>query len=610
MKRTLRWMTCGAVDDGKSTLLGRLLWESKQVFDDHRASLEQDSIRYGSQGMALDMALLMDGLQAEREQKITVDVAYRFFATPRRRFVVADCPGHEQYTRNMATGASNSDLAVLVINVGKGLTLQTHRHARIASLMGIRHMVLAINKMDTVAWSEDVFQCVVAGFEPLQKELGFDSLQAIPLSALHGDNVAECSAAAAWYKGPTLLEVLENANVDSDIKLHDFRMAVQWVNRPHACFRGFAGRIASGSIRIGDRVRIAPGGSETSVSSIMTWKAENATAKAGDSVTVCLEDEIDVPRGAVISSFTNSVGVSDQFKVSIVVFSKHGLVAQRRYLFQLHTCLAAATITAIKYRQEEITGSHLAARFLGPNEVGVANLEIDRLVAFEPYERSKQLGGFLLIDPFTNETLAAGMIHYALRRAANLHWQALDIRKEERAGQKMQRPRCLWLTGLSGSGKSTIANLLEKRLFAMGRHTYILDGDNVRHGLCRDLGFTQEDRVENMRRVMEVASLMVDAGLVTIVAFISPYRAERQRARERFSAEEFVEIFIDAPLEECERRDPKGLYAKARRGEMKHFTGLDSAYEVPEKPDVWLKTDQMDLDACVTEILAWLELHE
>jgi bifunctional enzyme CysN/CysC len=607
MQGTLRFITCGSVDDGKSTLIGRLLWESKQVFDDQLSALEKDSTRYGTQGDTVDLALLVDGLQAEREQSITIDVAYRFFATPRRRFVVADTPGHEQYTRNMATGASTSELAVLVVNASKGLQIQSHRHARIVAMLGIRHLVMAINKMDLVDWDEAVFSRIVEEFQPLIRELGFASFQPIPVSALNGDNVTESSAAAPWYTGPTLLKCLEEIDVTSGAANPKFRMPVQFVNRPSQDFRGYCGRIASGDVKVGDRVRIVPGGMETKVRSIVAWQAELPAAAAGDSITLCFEDEVDVSRGNVIASVSNPAELSDQFEARVLCLSEHSLLAGRSYLLNIHTCQAVATITAIKHQVDVKLGTHLAARSLGLNDIGVVNLSTDRPVPFEPYDRCRRLGSFILVDRLTNQTVGAGMIDFSLRRAANIHWQAVDINKTVRARQKLQKPVCLWFTGLSASGKSTIANLLEKRMFAAGRHTYMLDGDNIRHGLNRDLGFTEADRVENIRRVTEVARLMVDAGLVVIVSFISPYRAERRLARSRFESGEFIEAFVDTPIEECERRDPKGLYAKARRGELVNFTGIDSEYEPPEAPEIHLDTVAHNAEECVDLILSFLE---
>ena len=606
MNDTLRFITCGSVDDGKSTMIGRMLWESRQVFEDQLAALKKDSTRYGTQGEAMDMALLVDGLQAEREQSITIDVAYRFFSTPRRRFVVADTPGHEQYTRNMATGASTSELAVLVVNASKGLLVQTHRHARIVSMLGIRHLVMAVNKMDLVDWDVAVFSKIVREFEPLVKELNFASFQPIPISALNGDNVTARGDASPWYDGPTLLGCLEEIDVSRGSPGVSFRMPVQWVNRPTQDFRGYCGRVAGGEVKVGDRVRVAPSGLETRVRSIIAWQEELPSAATGDSVTLCLEDEVDVSRGNVIASSADPVEMSDQFEARLLCLSEHPLVAGRPYLLQLHTSRATATITAIKYKLDVREGSHLAARSLVMNDIGVVNLSVDRLLPFEAYDRCRRLGSFILVDRLSNQTVGAGMIDFSLRRAANIHWQAVDIDKSVRAAQKLQKPVCLWFTGLSGSGKSTIANLLEKRMFAAGHHTYMLDGDNVRHGLNRDLGFTEPDRVENIRRVAEVARLMVDAGLIVLVSFISPYRSERRLARSRFEAKEFIEVFVDTPLEECERRDAKGLYAKARRGELKNFTGIDSDYEPPEAPEIRLDTMSYSVEQCVEQILALL----
>jgi bifunctional enzyme CysN/CysC len=607
MRDTLRFITCGSVDDGKSTLIGRLLWESKQVFEDQLPALEKDSARYGTQGDNMDLALIVDGLQAEREQNITIDVAYRFFATPRRRFVVADTPGHEQYTRNMATAASTSDLAVLVVSASKGLQIQTHRHARIVDLLGIRHLIMAVNKMDLVDWDESVFSQIVQEFKPLVNELGFDSFQPIPISALHGENVTQRSSAAHWYQGATLLSCLEEVNVSRSASNLGFRMPVQWVNRPNQKFRGYCGRIASGEVRPGDSVQIVPGGMETKIRSIVAWQTALPVASAGDSVTLCLEDNVDVTRGSVIASKSDPVELSDQFEARVLCLSQNPLVPGRSYLFYLHTCQTAATITTIKYRIDVRLGTHLAARTLGMNDIGVINLSTDRPVPFVEYERCRRMGGGILVDRLTNETVGAGMINFALRRAANVRWQVLDVEKAARARQKLQKPACLWFTGLPASGKSTIANLLEKRLFAREKHTYLLDGDNIRHGLNRDLGFSEADRVENIRRISEVARLFVDAGLIVIVAAISPYRADRELARSRFEAGEFIEVLVDTPLEECERRDPKGFYAKARRGELVNFTGIDSDYEPPESPEVRLDTIRCSPEECVDTILSTLE---
>jgi bifunctional enzyme CysN/CysC len=607
MSDLLTFMMCGSVDDGKSTLIGRMLWESKQIFEDQLSALAQDSVRYGTQGGALDLALLVDGLQAEREQSITIDVAHRFFRTARRRFIVADAPGHEQYTRNMATAASNCRLAVLVVNATRGLSPQTYRHARIAGLFGIRHVVLAVNKMDLVTWDGAVFMRIVEEFSPLTQELGIKSFAAIPVSALHGDNVVSGTDAAHWYKGPSLMTYLDEVDVDSGEGAGYFRMPVQWVNRPNQDFRGYCGRVVNGMVKVGDRVRIVPSGNETRIRSIVAWKGERSAASVGDSITLCLEDDLDVSRGNVIASVAGPSESSDQFEAKVLCVSEQRLVAGRSYLLKLHTCEAVATIGSIKYKIDVKLGTRLAVRSLEINEIGLIDFSLDRPVPFEPYDRCRRMGAFILVDRLGNHTVAAGMIEFALRRAGNIHWQSMDIDKEARSRQKMQKPICLWLTGLPASGKSTIANLLEKRLFAMGLHTYTLDGDNVRHGLNRDLGFSEADRVENVRRVTEVARLIVDAGLVVIVSFISPYRAEREIARSRFEPEEFMEIFVDTPLEECERRDPKGLYAKARRGELVNFTGIDSSYEPPTDAELRLDTLTYSAEECVDQVLVEVE---
>ncbi len=608
MKDTLRFITCGSVDDGKSTLIGRLLFESRHIFDDQLAALEKDSPRYGTQGDAVDLALLLDGLQAEREQRITIDVAYRFFATPRRRFVVADTPGHEQYTRNMATGASTADLAVLLVDARKGVLTQTRRHSRIVSMLGVRHVVIAINKMDLVSWDAAVFSRIAADYQRLADELGFATVKAIPVSALTGDNVTQASAAMPWYTDPALLPYLETLEVAATPEALPFRMAVQWVNRPGPDFRGYCGRIASGTLQVGDAVCVVPPGTATRIKSIVAWQSEQLSASTGDSVTLCFEDAVDASRGDVIASKENPLELSDQFEARVLCLSAQHLIAGRPYLIKLHTCQAVATITTVRYRIDVDHGARLAAKTLELNDIGVVNLSLDRPVPFEPYAKVKTLGAFILIDRLSNKTVGAGMIDFALRRAANVRWQALDLDKAARATLKLQKPQCIWLTGLSGSGKSTIANLLEKRLFATGRHTYLLDGDNVRHGLNRDLGFTEADRIENIRRVAEVARLMVDAGLIVIVSFISPYRAERQYARSLFQPGEFHEIFIDTPLAECERRDPKGLYAKARRGELINFTGIDSPYERPDAPELRLDAAGASTEHCVEQILGALPL--
>jgi len=604
---TLRFITCGSVDDGKSTLIGRLLYETKLIFEDQLEALKADSKKFGTQGERLDFALLVDGLQAEREQGITIDVAYRFFATPRRRFIVADTPGHEQYTRNMATGASTAQAAVLLIDARKGVLVQTKRHSRIVSMLGIRHVALAVNKMDLLDWSQLVFDEIEIAYRRFAQDLGFETIAAIPLSALEGHNVVDPRhAAMPWYRGQSLLQWLESVSTEGREAVPPFAMPVQWVNRPNLDFRGFSGRVGSGSVKPGDSVRISSSGVVSRVKEIVVGTGSIARATAGQSVTLVLEDEIDASRGDVIATASNPVESADQFEADLLWMSEHALLPGRPYAALIHSKSASVSITHIKHRLDINTGAHLAAKTLGLNEIATVNVSFDRSVPFAPYKENKRLGAFIVIDKLTNETVGAAIIHFALRRAVNVHWQALEVTKAVRAEMKHQRARCLWFTGLSGSGKSTIANLLEKRLHADGKHTYILDGDNVRHGLNRDLGFTEADRVENIRRVAEVAKLLVDAGLIVLVAFISPFRAERQLARGLFEDGEFIEAFVDTPLEECERRDVKGLYAKARRGELKNFTGIDSDYEPPESPEIHLRTINGKPEVCVDQIVHFL----
>ena len=604
---TLRFITCGSVDDGKSTLIGRLLYETKLVFEDQLEALKADSKKFGTQGERLDFALLVDGLQAEREQGITIDVAHRFFATPRRRFIVADTPGHEQYTRNMATGASTAQAAVLLTDARKGVLTQTKRHSRIISMLGIRHVALAVNKMDLVGWSQFTFEEIELDYRRFAQDLGFESITAIPVSALEGHNIVESgSTEMPWYEGASLLQWLETVPAKPSETGQPLAMPVQWVNRPNHGFRGFSGRIASGTAMPGDKVRISPSGVESRVKEIIVGHGTATEASAGQSVTLVLEDEIDASRGDVIAAASHPIESADQFEADLIWMSEHPLPPGRPYAALIHTKAANLSITHIKYRLDINSGAHLAAKALGLNEIATVNLSLDRPAPFAPYKENKKLGAFIVIDKLTNETAGAGMIHFALRRAVNVHWQALDVSKAARAELKRQQARCLWFTGLSGSGKSTIANLLEKRLHADGKHTYTLDGDNVRHGLNRDLGFTEADRVENIRRVGEVAKLFVDAGLIVIVAFISPYRAERELVRSLFEPGEFIEVFVDTPLEECERRDVKGLYAKARRGELKNFTGIDSDYEPPQAPEIHLRTLLIKPERCADQILQLL----
>ena len=605
-KSLLRFITCGSVDDGKSTLIGRLLYESKLIFEDQLAALEADSKKVGTQGGEIDLALLVDGLAAEREQGITIDVAYRFFSTERRKFIVADTPGHEQYTRNMATGASTADLAVILVDARKGVLQQTRRHSYIVSLLGIRHVVLAVNKMDAVGYGREVFEAIVAEYRDFAHRLGFEDITAIPLSALKGDNVTAPSAQTPWYYGPTLMQHLESIEIEEDLQHRPFRLPVQWVNRPDQDFRGFAGTIAAGTIRPGDTVRVLPSGRQSRVARIVTRDGDLGLAVAGQSVTLTLEDEIDISRGDVLSVADAPPGVADQFQATLVWMHEDHMLPGRPYLMKIGTRTVNASVTDLRHRVNVNTLEHAAARQLELNEIGVCNLSTDRPVAFDPYQENRETGAFIFIDKLTNDTVGAGMIHFALRRAENVHWQALDVDKRSRAAQKGQKSCVLWFTGLSGAGKSTIANLVEKRLQALGRHTYTLDGDNVRHGLNKDLGFTEADRVENIRRVAEVSKLMVDAGLIVLVSFISPFRSERRLARELMDDGEFLEVFVDTPLAEAEKRDPKGLYRKARQGQIKNFTGIDSPYEPPEHAELRIDTTAMTAEQAAEFVIGML----
>ncbi len=606
-KDMLRFITCGSVDDGKSTLIGRLLFESKLIFDDQLAALEADSKRMGTQGQNIDFALLVDGLAAEREQGITIDVAYRAFTTPKRKFIVADTPGHEQYTRNMATGASTADLAVLLVDASKGILTQTRRHAYITTLLGIRQLVLAVNKMDLVNFDQATFEKIEQDFHVFAEEIGAGEVTCIPMSALGGCNVTERGAETPWYSGPTLLEHLETIDITSAETHKPARMPVQWVCRPDQTFRGFAGVMTAGMLQPGDQVKILPSGRESQVKRIVTMDGDLDAAVAGQSVMLTLEHEIDASRGSVICAADAPVQVADQFEVQVLWMGDEEMLPGRPYLIKLGTRTVPGKLAAPKYEVNVNTLEHTAARTLALNEIGVCNLSLDEQVPFTTYEEDRDLGGFIIIDRFTNNTVGLGLIHFALRRASNIHWQALDVNKQTRAATKNQKPTVLWFTGLSGSGKSTVANIVEKRLTAMGHHTYLLDGDNVRHGLNRDLGFTDADRVENIRRVSEVAKLMTDAGLIVLVSFISPFRSERRMAREMLEAGEFVEIHVDTPLEVCEARDVKGLYAKARAGQIKNFTGIDSDYEVPENAELRIDTSEKTPDVTAGEIVEYLE---
>ena len=606
-KSLLRFITCGSVDDGKSTLIGRLLFESKMLFDDQLAAIEADSKKWGTQGGDIDFALLVDGLAAEREQGITIDVAYRFFSTDRRKFIVADTPGHEQYTRNMITGASTADLAVILIDARKGVLTQTRRHSYLVSLIGIRHVVLAINKMDLVDYDEASFRRIEDDYRAFAAQIGLADITAIPLSGLRGDNIVEPSERTPWYHGPTLMAFLETCEVD-DTRLQGgpLRLPVQWVNRPNLDFRGFCGLIASGSVRPGDRVRVLPSGRESRVARIVAFGGDWPQAVAGQSVTLTLEDEIDISRGDMICAADAPAEVADQFECTLVWMADEPMLPGRPYWLKLGTRTVSATVTEPKYKVNVNTLEHLAAKQLDLNEIGVCNIALDRALPFDPYTANRDTGGFILIDRLTNATVGAGMLHFALRRAHNIHRQAVDVDKAARATLMGHKPAVLWFTGLSGAGKSTIANLVEKKLYAAGCHSYLLDGDNVRHGLNKDLGFTDADRVENIRRVAEVAKLMVDAGLLVLTAFISPFRAERALARGLLEEGEFIEIHVDTPLAVAESRDVKGLYKKARRGELKNFTGIDSPYEPPQTPELRLDTGALSADEAADAVLALL----
>jgi bifunctional enzyme CysN/CysC len=593
-KSLLRFITCGSVDDGKSTLIGRLLYDSKMIFEDQLATLESDSKRMGTQGQDIDFALLVDGLAAEREQGITIDVAYRFFATEKRKFIVADCPGHEQYTRNMVTGASTADLAVILIDARKGVLVQTRRHSYLAKLLGIRNVVLAVNKMDLIAYDQAKYDAIVAEYTQFAAGIGISDFTPMPISGFKGDNITEISPHTPWYNGLPLMAHLETVALDNDAdQKKPLRMAVQWVNRPNLDFRGFSGQIATGTVHPGDAIRVLPSGKTTTIKKIVTLDGEQQEAVAGQSVTLCFDDEIDCSRGDVIAAADNPPEVADQFESTIVWMADDALIPGRSYWLKLGTQVVSATVQAPKYTVNVNSMEHMAAKTLELNAIGVAEISTEKPIVFAPYADNHALGGFILIDKISNATVAAGMLHFSLRRAQNVHWQATDIGRDAHAMLKNQKPKILWFTGLSGSGKSTIANEVEKALHLMNRHTFLLDGDNVRHGLNKDLGFTETDRIENIRRVGEVAKLMADAGLIVLTAFISPFRAERDMVRAMLPEGEFVEIFVDTPLEVAEARDVKGLYKKARAGQLKNFTGIDSPYEPPEHPDIRVNTVEM-----------------
>ena len=606
-KSLLRFITCGSVDDGKSTLIGRMLYESQMLFDDQLSALKNDSKKLGTQGDEIDFALLVDGLAAEREQGITIDVAYRFFSTDKRKYIVADTPGHEEYTRNMATGASTADVAIILIDAKQGVLTQTRRHSFIVSMVGVKKVLLAVNKLDLVDYSEDVYRQIVSDYSDFaESALDIESITAVPISALLGDNVVERSENTPWYNGETIMQYLENIEVQNQRKQASFRMPVQWVNRPNPNFRGFSGLIASGETKIGDKVRLHPGGKESTIESIVTWEGELQQASAGQSVTITLNDEIDVSRGDIIATSTDPCGESDQFQSRILWMSADAMIPGRQYIFKSNTQSATLTLGKLKHRIEVNTLDHLPAKTLELNEIGVCNISLDKRIAYDSYDNNQTLGGFIVIDRLSNNTVGMGLIDFALRRSENIHWQKMDVSKESRAEQKSQTPKIIWFTGLSGSGKSSIANILEKKLQALGKHTITLDGDNMRHGLNRDLGFTAADRVENIRRVGEVAKLMVNSGLICITSFISPFDSERKMARSLVSENEFIEVFIDTPLSVCEERDVKGLYAKARSGQIPNFTGISSPYEPPEKPEIRIDTTKLSAEAAANQIIEFI----
>ena len=606
-KSLLRFITCGSVDDGKSTLIGRMLYESQMLFDDQLSALKSDSKKIGTQGEEIDFALLVDGLAAEREQGITIDVAYRFFSTDKRKYIVADTPGHEEYTRNMATGASTADVAIILIDAKQGVLTQTRRHSFIVSMVGVKKVLLAVNKLDLVDYSEEVYRQIVSDYSDFAKNaLDIESITAVPISALLGDNVVEKSEKTPWYNGETIMQYLENIEVRNQRKQSSFRMPVQWVNRPNSNFRGFSGLIASGETKIGDKIRLHPGGKESSVESIVTWEGELQQASAGQSVTITLNDEIDVSRGDTIATSTDPCGESDQFQSRILWMSDSAMIPGRQYIFKSNTQTATLTLGKLKHRIEVNTLDRLPATTLELNEIGVCNISLDKRIAFDSYDDNQTMGGFIVIDRLSNNTVGMGLIDFALHRSENIHWQKMDVSKESRAKQKSQVPKIIWFTGLSGSGKSSIANILEKKLQGLGKHTITLDGDNMRHGLNRDLGFTAADRVENIRRVGEVAKLMVNSGLICITSFISPFESERKMARSLVTENEFIEVFIDTPLSVCEERDVKGLYAKARSGQIPNFTGISSPYESPQNPEITIDTTKLSPEDAANQILDFI----
>ena len=606
-KELLRFITCGSVDDGKSTLIGRMLYESHMLFDDHLAALEADSKKVGTQEGEIDFALLVDGLAAEREQGITIDVAYRFFSTDKRKYIVADTPGHEEYTRNMATGASTADVAIILVDASQGVLTQTRRHSFIVSMVGVKRIILAVNKLDLVDYSEEVFNQIKSDYTNFANEaLTLEEITAIPISALKGDNIVESSENTPWYDGQSVMEYLETVEVAASSQSRPFRMPVQWVNRPNREFRGFAGLIGSGCISAGDKIRVLPSGTESTVARIVTYDGDLELAGAGRSVTLTLTDEIDISRGDIITSADSPCSSADQFQARILWMNDSAMMPGRQYLFKSNSQTSPMTLGRLKHRIDVNTLEELPAKVLDMNEIGVCNISLSSRIAFDAYDDDPVMGGFVIVDRMTNNTVGMGLIDFALRRADNIHWQSMDVTKQSRAEQKSQRPRLIWFTGLSGSGKSSIANILEKKLQAMGRHTITLDGDNMRHGLNRDLGFTKADRVENIRRVGETSKLMVEAGLICISSFISPFASERDMVRSMMDEGEFVEVFVDTPLEVCEQRDVKGLYAKARKGELPNFTGISSPYEVPQDPEIRIDTTQLSAEEAAEQIIDYL----
>ena len=606
-KSLLRFITCGSVDDGKSTLIGRMLYESQMLFDDQLSALKHDSKKIGTQGNEIDFALLVDGLAAEREQGITIDVAYRFFSTDKRKYIVADTPGHEEYTRNMATGASTADVAIILIDAEQGVLTQTRRHSFIVSMVGVKKVLLAVNKLDLVNYSQEVYNQIVSDYSDFaENALDLESITAVPISALLGDNVVEKSEKTPWYKGETIMQYLENIEVENQRKQTPFRMPVQWVNRPNSSFRGFTGLIASGETKVGDKIRLHPGGNESTIESIITWDGELPKASAGQSVTITLNDEIDVSRGDIIATSTDPCGEADQFQSRILWMSDDAMIPGRQYILKSNTQSAILTLGRLKHRIDVNTLDHLPAKTLELNEIGVCNISLDKRIAFDSYENNQTMGGFIVIDRLSNNTVGMGLIDFALRRSENIHWQKMDVSKESRAEQKSQIPKLIWFTGLSGSGKSSIANILEKKLQSLGKHTITLDGDNIRHGLNRDLGFTSADRVENIRRVGEVAKLMVNSGLICITSFISPFESERKMARSLVLENEFIEVFVDTPLSVCEERDVKGLYAKARSGQIPNFTGISSPYEPPKNPEIRIDTTKVSAEEAANQIIDFI----